>query len=167
MGNYLSVPVLLLAAALQSSIVPFMRIGDGQPDFVLLLILAWSVNASIDEGVIWAFSGGVMQDLLSRAPTGASITGMVILVFAIGGLGRQVYRIGFLMLVGLVVFGTLIKQTGFMLVITLAGFQLDWVAGLQNVVLPTLFYNLIFIWPVYWLVRRIQRRLGGYEQALR
>ncbi len=134
-----------------------MRIENGQPDLVFLLVLAWSINAELDEGVRWAFIGGICQDLLSFAPLGTSTLGMLLLVFGIGGLGRQVYGTGLVMLAGLVMVGTLVQKVVFMGVIALNGMPVDFFAGLQRVILPTMLYNLVFIWPVYWLVRRIQR----------
>lgn len=159
MGRFLSVPFLIIAAALQASFVPQIRLLGGGPDLVFLLVLAWSINSELEEGVVWAFVGGIAQDLLSAAPSGSSVMGLLILVFAISGLGRQVYRIGFVTLIGLVLVGTLVQQIILMIILALSGFRIEWLTDLSFVVAPTIFYNLIFIWPVYWFVRIVQRRI--------
>jgi rod shape-determining protein MreD len=158
-ANVLSLPIMLLAAAIQASFVPQIRLLGGGPDLIFLLVLAWSINADLDSSVVWAFVGGIMIDLLSAAPTGSSVMGLLFLVFATSGIGGQVYQIGFTILVGLVMIGTLVQQVTFMMVISLAGFRVSWLEDFSYIIAPTMLYNLVLIWPVYWFVRRLQRRL--------
>ena len=160
MGNFLSVPILALAAILQASVVPQMRILGGGPDLVFLLVLAWAINAKLESGVVWAFVGGIMQDLMSAAPLGTSVVGLLLLVFAISGLGQQVYKIGFIMMIALVLFGTLAQQVIIMLVLAFSGFTMQWGHNLTFVIAPTILYNLVLIWPVYWFVLRMQQRVS-------
>ena len=42
MGSWVGVPLLILAAVLQVTIVPQLRIQGGEPDLVLLLVLAYA-----------------------------------------------------------------------------------------------------------------------------
>jgi rod shape-determining protein MreD len=155
MGNYLGIPVLILAAALQVSFIPQLRIFGGEPDLTLLIVLSWAINANLDESVAWAFFGGISRDLLTAAPTGASVIGMLILVFIIERLRQQVFGFGLVTLVGLVIFGTLLQKVIYMGVIALVGYQVRPVEMFTYVVLPTVAYNLVFIGPVYWFVRRV------------
>lgn len=159
MGRFLAFPILMIAAALQASFVPQVRLLGGGPDLVFLLVLAWSINRDLTENVLWAFVGGICQDLLSAAPTGTSVLGMLIIVFGISGLGSQVYRIGPIILIGVVLVGTVIQQVVMMIVLWLAGFSINWLVDLAFIVAPTILYNLLLILPIYWFVRRIQRRL--------
>jgi rod shape-determining protein MreD len=161
MGSFLSIPILALAAILQSTLAPQIQILGGRPDFVFLLVLSWSINARLDESVIWAFAGGIMQDLFSVLPIGTSTLGMIPLVFGVTGLGRQVYRIGFILLIGLVIGGTFFKAFIQIAILLLTGHQVT-LLNIGYVVVPTMLYNLVFIWPIYWFVRRVQRRLGEY-----
>jgi rod shape-determining protein MreD len=157
MGNYLGIPVLLLAAALQVSVIPQIRILGGQPDLTLLIVLSWAINASLQEGVVWAFVGGISKDLLTAAPTGASVLGLLIMVFIIDRIRQQVFSIGIVTLAGLVIGGTLLQETIYMIVLALSGYQIQPIQMFSYVVLPTVAYNLVFIWPVYWFVRRVLR----------
>lgn len=163
MGNYLSVPILALAAVLQASVMPQIRIQDGAPDLVFLIVLSWALRTNVESGLIWAFVGGIFQDVMSAAPTGASIIGMIPLVFLIGDLAGQVYRIGFLLIISLVALGTLFKQVGLLVVLALSGYVISPVDDFSRVILPTLIYNLVFIWPIYMLMRRIRNRFARDE----
>ncbi len=166
MGNYLSIFILALAASLQSSMVPQIRILGGEPDLVFLIVLSWSVNTGLEERVVWALVGGIMQNLLSAAPLGASSMSMILIVFAIDVIRRQVYRIGLPLLVLLVIFGSLFHQLVLMLILSMVGFEIQWLGSLSYVVAPTIAYNLVLIGPVYWFVHRIQRWMSGSRQTL-
>lgn len=160
MGNYLSIPILALAAVVQATFVPQIRLLGGGPDLVFLIVLAWSINIRLDGGVTWAFVGGILQDLFSAAPTGTSAVGLIMVVFAVNQLARQVQRVGIVLLLGLALAGTLFHQLTMILLLGLLGFRVDLIGDLSDVVLPTMLYNLILILPVYWIMRRIQRRFA-------
>jgi hypothetical protein len=53
-----------------------------------------------------------------------------------------------------------------MLILSLVGFDVPLLDSLSYVVVPSIAYNLVLIWPVYWFVRRIQKRLAGSRQVL-
>ncbi len=167
MGNFLSLPILVVAAALQAGALQTIRLLGGSPDLVFLLVVSWSINSDLDEAVIWAFVGGITLDLLSYNPTGTSVMGLLAMVFAVSGLGQQVYRVGFVILVGLVLTGTILQDVISMVILALIGHPIDWLTSLTFVTAPTAFYNLIFIWPIYWFVRRIQRRIERQAPANR
>jgi rod shape-determining protein MreD len=159
MGSFLSFPILIVAAVLQATFMPQIRLLGGSPDLVFLVVLAWSINAELDSSVLWAFVGGISLDLLSYAPLGTSTIGIVVMVFVISGIGQQVYRIGFVLLIGSVLIGSFFQQLSIMIILTFTGYSVDWGLSLGYVVAPTIFYNLVFILPIYWIIRRIQRRV--------
>jgi rod shape-determining protein MreD len=160
-GRFISIPLLLLAAALQASVIPQIRIGGGGPDLVFLMVLSWAVNTDLGEGLLWAFVGGIMEDLLSAAPLGTSTLAMIPIVFFISGLNRQVYRMGFLLLTTLVLLGTVFQQVVIIIVLSLTGHLIELPSAFGFIVAPTIVYNFLLIWPVYFVMRRIQQRLGG------
>ncbi len=160
MGNYLSIPILALAAVLQATFVPQIRLLGGGPDLVFLIVLAWSINIKLEGGITWAFVGGILQDLFSAAPTGTSAVGLIIIVFVVNQLARQVQQVGLILLFGLTLVGTLFQQIVTIILLGLLGFRMDLIGDLNDVVFPTMLYNLVLIGPVYWFIRRIQRRFA-------
>ncbi len=161
MGSTLSLPILALAAILQASIVPQFSILGGRPDLVFLLVVSWALNAPLGEGLVWAFIGGVLQDLMSAAPTGTSVIGLVLIVFALDVLRQQVYRVGLITLMWVALVGTMVQQIVVMIVLSLSGFGIPFVNNFSYVVLPTVFYNFVLIFPVYFVARQIQKRVAG------
>lgn len=160
MGGYLSLPILFIAVVLQSTFVPQVRILGGQPDLTFLLVMAWAVHAPFRESIAWAMVGGIMQDLMSAAPTGTSALGMVLLIYALDRVREQLVGVGLLTLIAFVLLGTLVQQLVFQGVLVLSGFSVRPLSTLTNNTLPSMAYNLILMIPVYWIIRRIQRRLG-------
>lgn len=169
------IPILALAAIIQASLIATLFPAGGGPQLVFLCVLSWAINADLRGGLTWAFIGGLMLDLLSAAPLGTSAIGLILVVFLISGLGGQVYGIGLPLLAALTVTGTLITQASiFVLVLILARIGLmefpDSVSGLPfisdlaSTILPTLIYNLVMIWPLYWFLRRLQGRIERRDE---
>jgi rod shape-determining protein MreD len=162
-NRYLSIPVLVLAALLQATFVPQIRFGGAAPDLVYLAVLCWAIGAELSDGLWWAFIGGVLHDLLSAAPLGVSSVGLCLIVFGIGGLNRQMFGSGWLLLAVVVVFGSAVQQLSFMLLMFLVGgvpqFTIALPDDLLYVVLPSMAYNFLLVWPIYALLRPIQWRI--------
>jgi rod shape-determining protein MreD len=155
MGNWLGLPLLALAAILQVTFIPQFRVLGGEPNLVLLLVLSYAVRAPINEGIAWAFAGGILLDLVTSSPTGGTVLGLLLLIVMIDRLRAQIVGIGFLALVGLVIAGTLtLEVTGLILAI-IGGYNVRLFDALTYAVLPSIALNLALIFPVYWFVRRI------------
>jgi rod shape-determining protein MreD len=166
MGSFVSVPLLVVMVIIQATLVPQIAIQGGRPDLVFLTVVAWSFRTSLNEGVTWAFVGGILLDLLSAAPTGTSVPGLVLVVFAVNILKNQIYRLNLLMLLGIIGVGTFVQQIIIMVILSMTGFTVLFGESLGYVVLPTAVYNLAFALPVYWMVRRIQRRFANRRQIV-
>ncbi|MDX2161247.1 MAG: rod shape-determining protein MreD [bacterium] len=157
MGHWVSLPILAFAAILQSTFIPQIRIFGGQPDFVVLFVVCWTVLSRLEEGITWAFVGGILSDLLSAAPVGTSIVGLIFVVFLVERLKGQIVSINLFVLFGLTLIAVLIQMFTQMIIIALAGFTIRPLEQFFYVIVPSLAYNLAFIAPAYWFIRRIKR----------
>ncbi len=160
MGIYLALPILALAAILQATLLPQISLAGGGPDLVFLLVLSWAIDTDLRQGAAWAFIGGVLVDLLSTLPVGTTSIPLLLIVFALSGVGTQIYRLGLLLLVTMTLVGTLFHQVLLLVLTALLGYPVNWIQDFTSIVIPTMFYNLLLIVPVYLLVRRVQRGLG-------
>ncbi|MCY3798626.1 MAG: rod shape-determining protein MreD [Chloroflexi bacterium] len=176
MGRYLSIAILGLAAALSasfapqliafaeallSSITPFHINSRGQPGLVMLLVICWSVRSSLGDAFVWALVGGIMLDLLSILPIGTSSAALVLVVFVVNGVARQLSRLRFLFLLAITAFATVFITAFTVLALFLLGHTYDIASLIGLLLLPTMIYNLIAVLPVYAFVRLLQRRLEG------
>jgi len=65
---------------------------------MLLVVLAWAVIRGVEEGLVWGFIGGLIVDLLSGGPLGATILALLAVAFLAGhswgqGIGSPVIRL--------------------------------------------------------------------------
>jgi rod shape-determining protein MreD len=154
-GNYLGVPLLLLAAMLQVSIVPQLpRFLGGEPNLVLLLVLSYVARASIEEGAAWSFLGGIVHDLLTSVPTGSTTLGLLLLVIVIDRLRSQLFNVGFLTVIALGLAGSLLLSMLGIVFTILGGYNVRLFDLIAYQVLPSAAYNVVLIGPVYLLMRR-------------
>ncbi len=180
MGRYLSILVLGVAAALSASVLPqalafVMELGSsavplladtrGQLGLVMLLVLCWSLHASMTEGYVWAFVGGIALDLLSVLPLGTTSAALLIMVYAINRLAQQLLRARIILLLVMAAVATLFMAAYTYAALILLGYTYDlWAVG-RFVLLPTLVYNLAAVLPLFAIVRFFQRRLEGGLQV--
>lgn len=165
MGYYLAVPILILAVVLQTGFFPIFFGGLAQPELVLLIILSWAVHAEWEQAIFWAFMGGILQDLMSPAPLGTSVIAPLLIIFAIKWLESSLYRFNIIFLIGFVIFGTILHHLILVLVFNLTGYPTDISNLVRLFTLPTVAYNLIGILPVYFVLRRIQKRIPKPQSA--
>ncbi|MCY4144843.1 MAG: rod shape-determining protein MreD [Chloroflexi bacterium] len=176
MRRYLSILVLGVATALSASLLPqaltvVMELGGfalpllagarGQLSLVTLLVLCWSLQASLTESYAWAFVGGIALDLLSVLPLGATSAALLIMVYAINRLSQQLLRARVVLLLAMAAVATLFMTAYTYAALVLLGYTYDlWAVG-RFVLLPTLVYNLVAVLPLFAIVRVVQRRLEG------
>ena len=88
----MSLPVAALgavvAALLELSIVPYLRIGSAQPDLVLVLAITWTILIGIEGGLVWAFLGGLVIDILAPRPLGSTAFVLLVCIGVAALLGR-------------------------------------------------------------------------------
>jgi rod shape-determining protein MreD len=167
MGHVLALPILALAAVMQATFVPQIRLFGGQPDLIMLLVLAWVITSPLEQAVTWAFVGGFAVDLLSAAPVGASIIGLITLVFIVEQLKGQLVNLNIVVLFGLVLLGTLIQYVTLSLMLVLSGFSIRPIEQFFYIVLPSLLYNVVFSVPIVAFVRRFKRGLSPRRRLAR
>jgi rod shape-determining protein MreD len=166
MAIFVGFPLLIFAVILQITLMPQLRLLGGAPDLIFLLVISWALKGSFQTSVIWAFIGGVALDLMSIQPLGTSTLGMLIVIYGMSGLGNRLYRVGFFVLMGVVLIGTIVMQLCIVGVLFITGHPTDWGYAVTDVMMPTLFYNAVTVWPIYGFIRILQiqiERRGGFS----
>lgn len=71
----------LVAALIETSIAPELPIAGAQADVVLALAVVAAMLIGVEDGLVWAFLGGLMLDMLIPArPIGATAVTLVLVV---------------------------------------------------------------------------------------
>jgi rod shape-determining protein MreD len=158
MSNYFGIPILALAAVLNATVMAELRLGGGAPDLVFLLVVCWALLMDVRGALVWAVVGGVMQDMLSVAPLGASSLGLVIVVFAIDSLLAPDDRVSLVAPPVVAAGGTLVYHLALLIVLRMFGEVAVPVGqGLYYVTVPSMIYNTLLILPTLRIMAAIYR----------
>jgi len=152
MIRYIGLPIVLIAAILDASVMPELRIGKGAPDLVFLVVISWALLADVGDAMLWAVVGGTVRDMLSVVPIGASALGLVVVAFAADALFGDVRRTNVLIPPLVMGVGTVVYHLSLLIVLRLDGHPVPLEVGLLNVTLPTAIYHVLLSVPVFRLV---------------
>lgn len=157
---YLVVPLLLVVAVLQATIVSNLTVWGVFADFPLLVVVSWGLLRGAREGMIWGFVGGLMVDLLSGAPFGAATLSLMA-AGSLSGLGEATVSRTHLALPLVVVFlGTIVYDLVFLLVVQISGQTVVWLSSLVRIILPSAALNVVLMPIVFGSMRWLVRRFG-------
>lgn len=143
MSLYLAVPLLTIVALLQNAWLSRVSLFGSRPDLMLLVVLSWTIVRGVNEGMIWAFIGGLLTDLLSGGPVGAYILALLSVAF-VGhqpwgeGLGAPLVRVLLLALVA-----SLAYHIVLLVVLNLTGHVVDWSFSLLQVAGPSVIFTML------------------------
>jgi rod shape-determining protein MreD len=82
-----------VAGLLELTVVPYLRIGDAYPHLVLVFGIVWVVAAGFESGLAWAFTGGLILDVLAERPIGTTAFALLVSIGAAAVLARLLSRI--------------------------------------------------------------------------
>ncbi len=146
---------------IQSVLLTKLDLWGARPDLVLLVVLVWAGVRGVGEGAVWAFIGGLVVDLLSGGPLGATVLALLTATFLAGqpwgrGLGSPT-----VLLLLSTFFATVVFHVVLLLVLAWTGYGLDWVGVILRVVGPSALLNALlapFVQrPLIWLDRSLRR----------
>lgn len=152
MARYIGIPILLLAALLDATVMTQLRLWQGAPDLVFLVVVSWSLLSNPRDALLWAIIGGVLQDLLSLVPLGTSALGLVVVAFAANTLFSQLSRRNLVIPPLVAGVGTVIYHAAMLGAMWIANLHVPLGRGLLYVTLPTIVYNVLLAVPVFRLV---------------
>lgn len=160
MSLQLGIPLFAVAAVLQGAVLSQVRVFGGQPDVIVIIVLAWATLDRDREGMAWAFVGGLFLDLLSGTPLGISSLALVPIAYAVGLTEAQVYRTNIALPLLLTAAGSLAYHIIYLLLMRfLNDFPVAWSASFGYVTLPSVLFDVILVIPVLRVLGRWYERL--------
>lgn len=152
MGRYLSLPILVIAAILQSTIVPAIRVGGGGPDLILMAVLCWMLLAGTEEGIVWAMVGGIVQDLISGIPTGTSALALVVVAFGVNLAFGTIARNNIIIPPIVAALGSIVYHLILIVLLSILGHNVAIAYVLMYVTLPTVVFNFVLMLAIFRLL---------------
>lgn len=160
MTIYLVVPLLVVVAILQTTLVPALAIWGVFADLPLLVVVSWSLLRGPREGILWGFVAGLMVDLFSGAPFGAS-TLALIAVGLLAGLGAAtVFRAHVALPLLAMFLATIVYDLLVLLVVSISGSPVAWLESFYRIILPSAALNAMLTPVVFVTMRRLHTRFG-------
>jgi rod shape-determining protein MreD len=147
MAYIVGVPLLLSLAILQSSVLSYIGLLEGRPDLVLLAIVAWAVTGRSREAMILGLIGGLMLDLLSGVPLGATSLILVLIAFLVSLFEVRFWEAHLLMPLAVTLVASFMYHFLTLGIIWLMGRSVDISIMLSQVILPSAFLNLVLALP--------------------
>ncbi len=160
MNLYAAILLLGTVAIVQSTAMPRLAIMGVKPDLMLLVVMSWSLLRGGEEGLVWAFIGGLALDILSGAPFGASTLALMAVSF-LSGLGEvRIFRTHIVLPLLTALFATLVYDVLFLLLLQMSGWPVAWLDNLVKVILPSALLNVALSPLVYQALRWLHRATG-------
>ncbi len=167
MSLQLGLPLFLVSAVLQSTVLSQLRVFGGQPDLIPVFVIVWAIFDQGSEGVVWAFFGGLFADLLSGAPLGISSLALMPVAFAISLTDAQLYRHNLLLMLLFAAGGALAYHVLYLLALRfIAGQPVVWSEAIWYVTLPSVLFDIVLTAPALSILSRLHDRLHPRQVRL-
>ncbi|MAG35239.1 MAG: rod shape-determining protein MreD [Dehalococcoidia bacterium] len=159
-SGWIGAGLLLIAALLQGSVLPFVTGGRVPLNLVLVLVIVWALIRGPQPALIWAVAGGLWLDLLSGVPLGTAMLALILVAYAC-----TIGVIPWLSATGLVAAvvtagGTLLYTFLYLFLLRtrqLPGVE-SWWAIWHSSALPAMLVNALVAIPAFWLLARFAGR---------
>jgi rod shape-determining protein MreD len=155
-STLVAIPVMVILAIVQIVILPRFSIFPGDPSLPFLFALAWSLLSNVEEGVIWAFIGGLVMDIFTIAPVGGLALTYMAAVFAVDFIRSFLPRNRFAIPVISAVIASIVQQLLYILYIRLFGILAN---TTLTTMVQTVLVQAVLIIPIYWFMYFLKQGL--------
>lgn len=152
---YLAVPIMVLLAVVQTAVLSRLPILGLIPQFPFLVALAWGLLRGVNEGIVWAFIGGLCLDLFSVGPMGATALAYMLAILAVTWIENAMPTNRFFIPIIMAVLATVIYLFIYLLLLRLLGHSINLQALAE--LSPTAILHGALILPIYWLMVFLDR----------
>jgi rod shape-determining protein MreD len=146
---YVGLPLLVLVALLEVSVLPMFRVYGLQPNLLLVLLIAWLMVRGATEAFVLAPIGGILLGLVDGAPAGTALLGLAPLAFLQDLRGSQLREGGLIMAAAFTIVMSLFYNYIHLVVFALQGQSGSWVDASLQIIMPTALLNVIILVPLY------------------
>ncbi len=158
MSPYLLIPLFLLVAIIQTTLVPLLPTGQARPDLFLVIIVAWGIVRGSGEATLWGLGGGLVLDLLSGVPFGVQTVGLGVLGLLADLMETTFFRANVLVPLAAIFIATFLYHVLEAAAMQTLGYPIAWQFFLLRVIFPTAIFNTALMPFVYAALRRIHQR---------
>ncbi|HWQ45914.1 MAG TPA: rod shape-determining protein MreD [Longilinea sp.] len=166
MDVLLSIPILITALILQTTIVSRITLIGGTADIILIILAAWGVNSHVKSGWAWAVLAGAMVTFVSAMPLFVPFIAYMVLMFIARQFQKRIWQSPILATLFIVFISTLIQHGLSILVLQISGANMTIMESFEFVTLPSLILNLLLTFPIYTIMNSLARQVYRVEDDL-
>lgn len=155
MRQLISIPILLLAVILQSSVVSRVTLLSGVGDLPLVILAAWALQEQVDSAWHWALAASALTGFVSGMPFIVPLAAYLVVVLIAQLLQRRVWQAPLLAMFLVSFVGTVLLHLLSMGSLRLLGIPLQMPDVLGLITLPAVLLNLLIAIPVYAVMRDV------------
>jgi len=158
---YAMVPLLGVAALLQTTALTRIKVYGVKPDLVLLVVVVGALVYGGRSALVWAFVGGLGMDIFSGGPMGSSSLALMAAALVAGVGHRTLSRFNVLVPLAATAAATVTYGSAYLALLTVLQYlrvtyhQMPLLPTLQNVVIPAMLYNVALMVALIPLLNRI------------
>jgi len=89
----LAAALAVVAALVEFTVAPYLKIGSAVPHPVLVFGVIWTVAGGLEVGLVWAFVGGLALDILGQRPLGSSAFALLVAIAVAAVIGSFLGRV--------------------------------------------------------------------------
>lgn len=157
--------LLPILALTQGSVAAHLAVRGVVPGLLLVVVVCWGILRGMDQGMLWAFLGGLMLDILSGWPLGTNTVSLVV-VASLVSLGEGTFIRTHAVLPIVTIFAaTVLYYLIVFFILESTQHPVDWIAGIRYVALPCALYNAVLTVVAFPLVRRLEDRVYPMPRA--
>ena len=152
MSYWVGVPLVILVALMEVSVLPLFRVYGLQPNLLLVLLVAWLIVRGSNEVYILAPIGGILLGFVDGAPAGTALIGLAPLALIQEIRGSQLREGGLIEAVSFTIVMSFFYNIVHLGVFALLSQGGEWGPAFTRIILPTVFLNVVILVPLYWLL---------------
>ncbi len=158
MSIIVSVPILLLLLILQTTIASEITLIHGVADLMLVWLAAWGLISKDNSGYLLAFFAGGLVSYVSALPWYVFPLAYLSVIFLGRYVFKQLWQSPLLSMFAITLVASILLYVFTMVGLRINGTDYSWQVSLTNVIIPSVFLNLLLAIPMYAIVKD----LGGW-----
>ena len=165
MSIILSLPILLLLLILQTTIAGEITLINGAADLILVWLAAWGITNKDRSGYLLAFMAGGLTSYVSALPWYVFPLAYLSVIFLGRFVFNQLWQSPLLSMFAITLVSSILLYVFTMLGLRINGTEYSWQVSLTNVIIPSVFLNLLFAIPMFAIVRDFSRWVFKSEEV--
>lgn len=163
MAVLVQVVVFIILVILQLAVVSAVPLLHGMGDLLLVWVAAWALLSKGRSPWIYALAAAISMAFVSANHPVVPFVSYFSVVLVARFFQNRIWQSPFMALIIVSFVGSLLQSALSYVTLTLSGVNLGFQTSLVQVIIPTLFLNLLLALPVYAVCRDLHRSLYPYE----